>query len=193
MVRSSAEETLNGLLDAEADRLCRAMRYGRTPDRIDTRAGSYSRKLQAKAGEARLKNSSAAESTAGNADHRALPAPRVVGRGSIDGDVPGRRERVLGAFLNGDSALLLIAARLRHVAGTKWGTRKYLDLEKLKRVEPWDSNRGGSVNHPAWNCYVATRFHVIVPDGTNFQIKVRILTGTTRFQSGQAPRPAITV
>ena len=26
---------------------------------------------------------------------------------------------------------MLVAARLRHVAGTKWGTRKYLDMERL--------------------------------------------------------------
>ena len=29
------------------------------------------------------------------------------------------------------AALMLVAARLRHVAGTKWGTRKYLDMERL--------------------------------------------------------------
>jgi hypothetical protein len=27
---------------------------------------------------------------------------------------------------------MLVAARLRHVAGTKWGTRRYLDMERLK-------------------------------------------------------------
>jgi putative transposase len=50
MVRSTVEETLNALLDAEADRLCRAQRYERTPDRQDTRAGSYQRQLHTKAG-----------------------------------------------------------------------------------------------------------------------------------------------
>ncbi len=55
VVRSSVEETLNGLLDAEADRLCQAQRYERTPERVDTRAGSYQRKLQTKAGEVKLK------------------------------------------------------------------------------------------------------------------------------------------
>jgi len=55
VVRRSVEETLNGLLDAEADQLCRAQRYERTPDRADTRAGSYERKLQTKAGEVTLK------------------------------------------------------------------------------------------------------------------------------------------
>lgn len=55
VVRSSVEETLNGLLDAEADGLCNAKRYERTSDRVDTRAGSYDRKLQTKAGEVKLK------------------------------------------------------------------------------------------------------------------------------------------
>ena len=39
VVRNSVEETLNGLLDAEADRLCRAKRYGRSPDRAETHRG----------------------------------------------------------------------------------------------------------------------------------------------------------
>ena len=55
VVRTSVEETLNGLLDAEADRLCQAKRYERTADRADTRAGSYERKLVTKAGEVKLK------------------------------------------------------------------------------------------------------------------------------------------
>ena len=43
------------MLDAEADRLCRAERYERTEARKDTRAGSYQRQLQTKAGEVTLK------------------------------------------------------------------------------------------------------------------------------------------
>jgi transposase-like protein len=55
VVRSTVEETLNGLLDAEADRLCGAARYERTERRKDTRAGSYERQLQTKAGEVSLR------------------------------------------------------------------------------------------------------------------------------------------
>ena len=55
VVRRSVEDTLNGLLEAEADQLCGAERYERSPDRVDTRAGSYERKLQTKAGEVTLK------------------------------------------------------------------------------------------------------------------------------------------
>ena len=42
-----------------------------------------------------------------------------------------RRTRVVGSFPDGHSALMLSAARLRHVAGTKWGTRRYLTMELL--------------------------------------------------------------
>jgi len=55
MVRDTVEATLNALLDAEADQLCNATRYERTPGRTDTRAGSYKRKFHTKAGEVELK------------------------------------------------------------------------------------------------------------------------------------------
>ena len=55
IVRGSVEETLNALLEAEADRLCNAERYERSEARRDTRAGSYERKLQTRAGEVSLK------------------------------------------------------------------------------------------------------------------------------------------
>lgn len=54
-MRQVVEETLNGMLDAEADQLCQAGRYERSPERLDTRAGSYPRKLHTKAGEVQLK------------------------------------------------------------------------------------------------------------------------------------------
>jgi len=54
VVRATVEETLNALLDAEADRLCGARKYERTEGRKDTRAGSYDRHLQTKAGEVTL-------------------------------------------------------------------------------------------------------------------------------------------
>ena len=55
VVRGTVEETLNSLLDAEADRLCNAQRYERTEARCDTRAGHYERSLETKAGEVTLK------------------------------------------------------------------------------------------------------------------------------------------
>ena len=55
VVRGSVEETLNALLEAEADRLCNAQRYERSEARRDTRAGHCERKLQTKAGEVKLR------------------------------------------------------------------------------------------------------------------------------------------
>ena len=55
VVRGSVEEALNTLFDAEADRICRAQRYERSPERADTRAGHYERQLETKAGEVTFK------------------------------------------------------------------------------------------------------------------------------------------
>ena len=55
VVRGTVEETLNAMLEAEADRLCNAGRYERTAARRDQRSGSYDRKLQTKAGAVTLK------------------------------------------------------------------------------------------------------------------------------------------
>jgi transposase-like protein len=46
-----------------------------------------------------------------------------------------RRTRVVGNFPDGNSAVMLVAARLRHIAGTKWGSRAYLDMERLREVK----------------------------------------------------------
>ena len=43
-----------------------------------------------------------------------------------------RRTRVVGNFPDGNSAVMLVAARLRHVSSTKWGTHAYLDMERLQ-------------------------------------------------------------
>jgi len=55
VIRGTIEDTLNALLDAEADRLCQAGRYERTETRKDTRAGHYTRNLDTKAGKVQLK------------------------------------------------------------------------------------------------------------------------------------------
>jgi transposase-like protein len=46
-----------------------------------------------------------------------------------------RRTRVVGCFPDGESALMLAAARLRHIAGTKWGSAKYLNVELFNKKE----------------------------------------------------------
>ena len=42
-----------------------------------------------------------------------------------------RRTRVVGAFPDGTCCLNLAAARLRHIAGTRWSTRKYMNMTPL--------------------------------------------------------------
>jgi len=46
-----------------------------------------------------------------------------------------RRTRVVGAFPDGQSALMLVAARLRHIAGTRWGTKAYLNMKRLEEAQ----------------------------------------------------------
>jgi len=90
LVRESVEKMLNELLDQEADRLTNARRYERSEERVDTRVGSYSRKLL-------------------NREIR-------------------RRTRVVGTFPDGQSALMLVCARLRHMEGSKWGSTPYMSI-----------------------------------------------------------------
>ena len=45
LVRQSVEDTINSLLDVEADAICNAASYQHSSDRLDSCAGSYKRKL----------------------------------------------------------------------------------------------------------------------------------------------------
>ena len=46
-----------------------------------------------------------------------------------------RRTRAIGAFPDGQSALMLVCARLRHVAGTQWGSKRYMNMDHLTHAE----------------------------------------------------------
>lgn len=46
-----------------------------------------------------------------------------------------RRTRAIGAFPDGNSALMLVCARLRHVAASEWGSKRYMDMENLFKME----------------------------------------------------------
>lgn len=46
-----------------------------------------------------------------------------------------RRTRAAGTFPDGKSAIMLVTARLKHVAESEWGSRRYLDVSMLKEVE----------------------------------------------------------
>ena len=45
-----------------------------------------------------------------------------------------RRTKVVGTFPDGQSALMLVCARLRHVASSEWGTKRYLNMDHLKSM-----------------------------------------------------------
>jgi len=46
-----------------------------------------------------------------------------------------RRTRVVGTFPDGNSALMLVCARLRHVEGSAWGERRYMSMKHLEQYE----------------------------------------------------------
>jgi len=45
-----------------------------------------------------------------------------------------RRTRVVGCFPDGNLALMLVCARLRHVGGTQWGNKKYMNMKHFEAV-----------------------------------------------------------
>lgn len=47
----------------------------------------------------------------------------------------GLTKSVVGAFQDGDSGMMQVAARLRRIAGTRWETRRYLNKELHKEIE----------------------------------------------------------
>ncbi len=51
-----------------------------------------------------------------------------------------RRTRVVGTFPDGNSALMLVCARLRHVAGTQWGSKKYMNMKHLENIDSDESD-----------------------------------------------------
>lgn len=51
-----------------------------------------------------------------------------------------RRTRVVGTFPDGNSALMLVCARLRHVASKAWGTKRYMSMTHLHEMEKEATN-----------------------------------------------------
>ena len=131
VVRTSVEETLNGMLNAEADRLCQAKRYERTAERVDTRAGSYERKLVTKAGEVKLKIPRL----------RSLPfETQIIERyrrreSSVE-------EALMEMYLAGVSV-----RRVEDITEALWGTRvspstvSELNQQLYERIEAWRNQR----------------------------------------------------
>jgi transposase-like protein len=141
MVRGAVEETLNAMLDAEADRLCGAARYERSQVRQDTRAGCYERTLHTKAAD--IVEQTVHETLTYNAFpdihwqkiRTNNPLERIMRE-------IRRRTRVVGAFPDGQSCLNLAAARLRYVAGSAWSAKRYMNMRPLYQMQ---SNHAGAV------------------------------------------------
>jgi putative transposase len=137
VVRETVEETLNKLLDAEANELCGAKRYERTPDRLDTRAGSYERSLETKAGKVRLN----------------VPKLRTL---SFESAIIGRYQRrecsveeaLMEMYLAGVSV-----RRVEDITQALWGTRvsagtvSKINQELYKKIDEW-RNRRIEGSHP---------------------------------------------
>ena len=129
VVRETVEETLNRLLDEEADMLCNAQRYERTEKRKATRAGYYQRRLQTRAGEVELN----------------VPKLRSVPFESAIIERYKRREcsveeALMEMYLAGVSV-----RRVEDITEALWGTRvsagtiSNLNKQLYERIEQWRS------------------------------------------------------
>lgn len=137
VVRGTVEQTLNALLDAEADRACGAGRYERSPERQDTRAGSYSRKLQTKAGEVELK----------------VPRPRKLPLETAIIERYRRRESSVEEALIEMYLAGVSVRRVEDITEALWGTRvspstvSELNQKIYQQIEQW-RNRPIEGEHP---------------------------------------------
>ena len=162
LVRGSVEETLNELLEAEAEKLTQAARYERGDERQGYRGGHYSRNLTTTSGDVTAQESKKAAREKAKAVVEQLHSMKLkeAAKKVEDGieetltycEFPfehwtrirtnnvierlnreiRRRTRVVGTFPDGNSALMLVCARLRYVAGTQWGNKKYMNMKHLE-------------------------------------------------------------
>jgi len=137
LVRDTVEETLNQMLDAEAEQLCNAARYERTEARRDTRAGHYQRKLQTRAGEVTLK----------------VPKLRQLKFETAIIDRYRRRESSVEEALIEMYLAGVSVRRIEDITEALWGTRvspgtvSNLNKKIYERIEKW-RNRPIKGNHP---------------------------------------------
>ena len=117
LVRDSVEETLNALLNHEADEL--------------VRAGKYERNFGTTFGEVKLR----VPKLKGIQFETPIIDPYKRRECSVENREIRRRARAIGAFPDGNSALMLVCARLRHVAASEWGSKRYMDMEHLFKME----------------------------------------------------------
>ena len=137
MVRNTVEETLNSMLDSEADRLCNAEKYQRNEARTDTRAGHYQRKLHTKAGEVTLNMPKLRQQTF----ETAIIERYRRREASVE-------ESLIEMYLAGVSV-----RRIEDITETLWGTKvspgtiSNLNKKVYAKIEEW-RNRPITGNHP---------------------------------------------
>lgn len=131
VVKGSIEETLNGLLDAEADELCQASKYERSQDRQNTRTGHYTRTFHARAGELKLRIPKL----------RGLPFETSIIERYRRREVPVE-EALVEMYLAGVSV-----RRIEDVTQALWGTRvspqtvSTLNHKIYDRIEEWRTRK----------------------------------------------------
>ena len=134
MVRGTVEKTLNEMLEQEADQLTGAGRYERTAGRKDTRAGHYQRNLETKAatvvGDGIEETLSYMSFTSEFWRRTGTNNPLEIIMRKIR-----KGTRAAGNFPDGESALMLVAVRLRHISATKWSTRQYLNMKRTEDMK----------------------------------------------------------
>jgi len=137
LVRGTVEETLNSMLDAEADAMCGAQRYERSADRVDTRAGHYGRQFHTKAGNVSLKVPKLRKQTFETAIIERYKRRET----SIE-------ESLIEMYLAGVSV-----RRVEDITEALWGTRvssgtvSKLNKKVYKHIETW-RNRPIEGEHP---------------------------------------------
>ncbi len=67
-----------------------------------------------------------------------------------------RRTQVVGCFPDGKSALMLVAARLRYIAGNKWGKHRYMNMERFEEKEQQSGESRHGVTLPSPVLYPST-------------------------------------
>lgn len=119
LVRDSVEETLNALLDHEADELVRAGKYERTGDRKGYRSGHYERNFGTTSGEVKLR----VPKLKGIQFETAIIERYKRRECSVENREIRRCTKAIGTFPDGNSALMLVCARLRHMMSSMQATK----------------------------------------------------------------------
>ena len=148
LVRKTVEETFNALLDEEASELVGAERYERAAGRETYRSGHHARRLITGVGEIelsgpKLRGTAARTVRDGFIERLActeFPSEhwhRIRTNNGIEriNREIRRRTRAVGTFPDGNSVLMLVTAKLKHIVEHERGKRRYLDMSKLEEMD----------------------------------------------------------